>query len=667
MLAAPNCHICRAEKAGSTWQTLERVKNLGFDTVLVGSPALDGISSALAKACESRGLSLFLDLNLFELDLHHPAVEAFPDRFAIRRRGDPGEVVDPRHPTPGRGCAYLRQRENMDELAAWWSEQIDRWLTTGVRGFRLLQPASVPKALRERLGERAAHHGSNRVTFVADTTGEAWDRAATLSGFDFTVSSLAWWDGRASWLVEEYEVLSRTAPVIAQIESPAKLPPVSSIQRCGRLVIGALTGTGLMLPLSYADSAAESDEAVDLEGAVRAANAFVANTQWVNGQISSLTGPGAPLTILLRADGPDMRSAKQALVALLNPDPIAAVEPTSDLLGSLGAFSKLEPIESFCATETKLRPGEGRLFRAKRAAPIRISGKVPQRDARRAADASRIVIANVSPAVDDGAFPAKAIAGERIAVEADIFTDGHPVLSAELHFRAEDETEWQKVRMHPRANDRWTAVLPLDRVGRHVFTIEAWIDIYGTFVRDFGKKRDAGLNVTLEIQEGQQLLKQAKANARGPNAQALGAILKGFESLSKDDRAALLVAAETVEMMRRADPRRFKGSSTAYVIDAERTEARFSSWYELFPRSETSAASRHGTLRSVIARLPAIRDMGFDVVYFPPTHPVGKTTRKGRNNALKAEADDPGSVYAMGSEPCGHDAVHPQLGTLEDF
>jgi starch synthase (maltosyl-transferring) len=162
-------------------------------------------------------------------------------------------------------------------------------------------------------------------------------------------------------------------------------------------------------------------------------------------------------------------------------------------------------------------------------------------------------------------------------------------------------------------------------------------------------------------------LEQARESASGAAAQGLATILRGFEALSPNDRAALLVAAETVEMMRRADPRTFRGRSKVYSIDAERIEARFSSWYELFPRSVTDTPSRHGTFRDVIGRLPAIRDMGFDVLYFPPIHPVGNTNRKGRNNSLKAEAGDPGSVYAIGSAEGGHDAIHPQLGTLQDF
>jgi starch synthase (maltosyl-transferring) len=660
------CHIGRAEKVGPTWQTLERARTLGFDTILIEGGA-EGISPTLGRACESRGLSLFLDLNLHELDLHHPLVTEFPEAFAIRRLADGSHVIDPRNPSPGQGYAYLREQEALEPLIAWWSEQMSHWLDAGVRGFRIMKPAVTAAALREALIEHAKNRGPNRVTFIADTSGEPRDRVARLTGFDFCLSSLPWWDGRASWLVEEYEALSRVAPVIAQVESPAKLPPASSGQRCGRLAIGAITGTGLMLPLSYADSTAEGEDGVDLDAAVRAANDFVAELSWVDGQLQSLTGPGAPLTILLRADGPDARIAERSLAALVNPDPVIAVEPTVQILGSLGAFSKLDPVGGFCGEGPKLKPGEVRLFRAERQAPIVVSSKAPERDLQVAVKSPRVIVANVSPAVDDGAFPAKAIVGERVIVEADIFADGHPVVAAELQYKPEGERNWQRCRMQLVVNDRWRASLPLDRVGRHQFAVEAWIDEYGSFVRDLGRKRDAGLDLSLEIQEGQQMLETARTGASGSNAQGLSAILGGFDGLSANDRAALLIAAETVEMMRRADPRTFRGRSESYRIDAERKEARFSSWYELFPRSQTDDPTRHGTFRDVATRLPAIREMGFDVVYFPPIHPVGTTNRKGRNNALKAEPDDVGSVYAIGSKHGGHDAVHPELGNLADF
>ena len=136
------CHIGRAEKAGSTWQTLQRASELGFDTVVVEPGVATASYGSLARACESRGLSLFFDLNLFELDLHHPLVSRYPDCFAIRRQGEPGEIIDPRRPSAGRGIAYLREVEDPAPLIDWWADQITGWLKAGVRGFRVLKAAA---------------------------------------------------------------------------------------------------------------------------------------------------------------------------------------------------------------------------------------------------------------------------------------------------------------------------------------------------------------------------------------------------------------------------------------------------------------------------------------------------------------------------------------------
>ena len=187
------CHIGRAEKAGSTWQRLERASELGFDTILAEPGVAGDAFATLARACKSRGLSLFFDLNLFELDMHHALVVRYPESFAIRRRGEPGEVVDPRHPSPGRGQACLRETSDPTPLIDWWADQIGGWLKAGVRGFRMVKPASTNTSVREGVVQHAAHQGSNRVTFIADTTGEPWDRVAALKGFDLCLSSLPWW------------------------------------------------------------------------------------------------------------------------------------------------------------------------------------------------------------------------------------------------------------------------------------------------------------------------------------------------------------------------------------------------------------------------------------------------------------------------------------------
>jgi starch synthase (maltosyl-transferring) len=661
------CHVGRTASNDPDWTALERALEFGFDTILAVDGEGNGSVAAMAEACSVRGLSLFLDLDAYQLDLQHPLVRQYPEKFSIRRRSGPGTIVDPRHPAEAEGCALLQPGEDLEPLVGWWSDAITKSVDKGVAGFRIIKPGLLGPAF----GRALIQHAQHDVTFIADTPGEPRDKIAALEdvGFGWCVSSLPWWDGRASWFAEESAALAHIAPVIAQVESPARLPPVSSQQRCGRLATAALSGSGLLMPLSFAEPSAEGEEDIDLVKAIRSANDFASSVEMSSRGLNSLTGPGAPLTILLRADAPDARIARRAIVAFINPDTILSAEPRAELLSVLGEFNRLQPIAGFCGASTtndKLKPGEVRLFWAERNAPIKVS-RAAAREVAAAVKSPRVIVENVSPVVDGGRFAAKGIVGELAVIEADIYADGHPVIAAELLYRGEDERNWQRARMLLKENDRWRTTMPLDRLGRHSFCVEAWIDTYGSFARDLIKKRDAGLDLALEIGEGRQLLEEAWEQASSALAVGLTAVLRGFDGLSPADRAGLLLAPETIELMHRADQRPFKARCDTYTIEVERTAARFSSWYELFPRSASNDPARHGTFRDVIAHLPYIRDMGFDVLYLPPIHPIGRKNRKGRNNALKAEAADVGSVYAIGSSEGGHDAIHPELGTLDDF
>ncbi len=287
--------------------------------------------------------------------------------------------------------------------------------------------------------------------------------------------------------------------------------------------------------------------------------------------------------------------------------------------------------------------------------------------ARRAAGAARIVIADVAPAVDGGAHAAKRVVGDVVRVEADIITDGHQSLAAEVLFRAAGDDDWQRAPMRFLVNDRWVGEFPLERMGPHLFCIESWIDMFAGYTRDLKKKRDAGADTALDIAEGRLLIERARTRAGAKTRARLDGLLKDFDARAQAGREELLLSGETARKMHQADERPFRVQSAVYPVTADRVAARFASWYELFPRSQTAHPARHGTFADVIERLPAIRDMGFDVLYLPPIHPVGTTNRKGRNNALRARDGDPGSVYAIGSHDGGHDAVEPLLGSLDDF
>jgi starch synthase (maltosyl-transferring) len=274
----------------------------------------------------------------------------------------------------------------------------------------------------------------------------------------------------------------------------------------------------------------------------------------------------------------------------------------------------------------------------------------------------RFLIEDIYPSVDAGRFPIKRISGEPIEVWADIIRDGHEVIAAELVWRREGDRTWSRTGMRHRGNDRWHGTFVPTELGPYLYAIEAWTDVFGTWRRDILLKRQAGQDVHLEALEGHALL----SGLRGP-PQALAVIAAACEAVAQDgDVEPLLsddVAAAASECQDRPDLTR----SQEFPLLSERERARASAWYEMVPRSQGTVPGRHGTFDDCIARLPEIAGLGFDVLYFTPIHPIGRTNRKGRNNSLKAEPGDPGSPYAIGAAEGGHDAVHPELGTLSDF
>jgi starch synthase (maltosyl-transferring) len=238
---------------------------------------------------------------------------------------------------------------------------------------------------------------------------------------------------------------------------------------------------------------------------------------------------------------------------------------------------------------------------------------------------ARVVIENIAPQVDCGQFPVKRVVGEAVIVEADVFTDGHDVVTCVLLHRREGAREWTEVTMSPIHNDRWFARFVPQEMGRYEYTVRAWVDHLATWKRDIAKKQAAGQDVAVDLLRGKQLEK---------------------EGVDKD----IIVQHEPT-----------------YAVEVDRERARFSSWYELFPRSAGSKAGEHGTFRDVEARLPYVASMGFDVLYLPPIHPIGLTERKGPNNKTGGTKSDHGSPWAIGGADGGHKSIHPQLGTLDDF
>ena len=282
----------------------------------------------------------------------------------------------------------------------------------------------------------------------------------------------------------------------------------------------------------------------------------------------------------------------------------------------------------------------------------------------------RVVIEGVTPAIDGGRYPIKRTVGEAVVVEADVFTDGHDGLSAFLLYRKEPDAHWTEVPMKFLENDRWRGSFQVTTLGRYHYTVTGWIDHFQTWQRDLMKKVNAGQDVAVDLLIGAALIQQACGRASKDDAQVLlrRATELDASSAPESDRIRAALSSDLTALMARHPDRRFTSTydrELAVVVDRER--ARFSAWYELFPRSCGGSADRHGTFKDCEARLPSIASMGFDVLYLPPIHPIGRTHRKGKNNAPVGGPADPGSPWAIGSQEGGHKAVHPQLGTLDDF
>jgi starch synthase (maltosyl-transferring) len=283
---------------------------------------------------------------------------------------------------------------------------------------------------------------------------------------------------------------------------------------------------------------------------------------------------------------------------------------------------------------------------------------------------SRAVIATVTPAIDGGRFPIKRVSGEEVMVEADAFCDGHDALGCVLRYRRAEVVDWDEVPMKSLGNDRWGGTFVVSAPGTYHYTVMAWIEHFTSWWRGLAKKVEAGQDVAIDLLIGAALVQDASLRASGTPAQQL----RDWATVLQDARRPLaerlrsaLDEALRVAMQDYPDRALATTYSPELSVVVDRSKARFSAWYEMFPRSCASAPGQHGTFKDCEARLAYVAAMGFDVLYLPPIHPIGVTHRKGRNNSIAARPDDPGSPWAIGSPQGGHQAIHAQLGTLEDF
>jgi starch synthase (maltosyl-transferring) len=284
----------------------------------------------------------------------------------------------------------------------------------------------------------------------------------------------------------------------------------------------------------------------------------------------------------------------------------------------------------------------------------------------------RVLVEHVRPELDGGRYPVKRVLGDRLVVEADMIADGHDILRGALLFRQAGESAFRETPLEPLVNDRYRASFELVALGRFQYSVEGWVDSFGTWQRALTRRLEARQDVSVEILVGAALVLNAAGRATsGPSDSDAKELHAAAQKLREpgtplDVRIQLASSAELRERVAR-HPDRAIASRYPRVLEVivDRPRARFSSWYEFFPRS--TKQGQHGTFRDAEARLDYVAEMGFDVVYLPPIHPIGKSNRKGRNNSVTAEPGEPGSPWAIGGDEGGHKAIHPELGTLADF
>jgi starch synthase (maltosyl-transferring) len=691
---SPRIYMLNPLLAGSLsdWGSwLDRAAALGFTHVLTAPlfggpslllaedfarvhPALGWSGSAedalrmFAEACRARGLIPLLDVYPSQVAAGGGLAQGHP---ALFRSGEAARSLDPRAYGPVADAAQARWDDAAEALGAFWSQWLAVWQNAGIAGFRLdLQgiPAAVlpgfVRGLRAKI--QAALLG-----WTPGLTREAMT-ALVGCGLDFVFSSLPWWDFRGDWLWDEAAVLRRVAPAIAAVEAPygarlgATVGDLVLLPAAQRRILrfAATFGDGLLMPMGFEasetrpwDPRRDKPADYDLDPSL-AADILAANRLRDSGTPRILSSPDATALAFVRSDT-DLRYADRATLTVVNTAlRRRTMTPLAPLITATGGRFEAEALAP--GAVLTLEPAELRMVALSARAPQALERQPLTTSAKRAAEAARrIGIERITPSVDGGRFPAKRIAGEEVTVEADILCDGHDQLGVALHWRRVGDKVWRETRMRLVNNDRWQATFPLQQVGLYEFVVEAWRDAFASFRDELAKKHNAGVDVSVELIEGRHLVGEA-----GP---ALAAVAEQLRSAELSTQIALLLSVDVANQMMAADPRPFAVRSGVIPIDADRIEGRFSSWYEIFPRSMSDDPDRHGTFRDVERHLPRIRDMGFDVLYFPPIHPIGRSNRKGRNNVLNAAEGDVGSPYAIGSEAGGHDAIHPELGTLADF
>lgn len=637
----------------------------------------ESVVDRLRRACAAHDMTVAVDIALDRLDARGPTAQVLAGAYAVSPAVDP---LDPRHKETALTTARL-QPAAATRAADWWAGRLRTLTAAGAGAFRLTGLPDLPPGFLAMLADGASQ-GNDRVELMAWTPGLPWARHQELkaAGVAAVFASTCWWDGQASWYAEEIEALRRIAPVIGVAIPPQEagnhsLPgsPESASVLARHVKTAAASTDGLFV---CADRVAvmSCSTTASLEAATVLVG-HVAGKRLADG-VRTLTGPGTSPTLLLRTDA-DPRYAKRGVVIAVNGTRESRAMPRLAVLpaGAGAAFSAEGPVPDLIAPdEVLVRDVSAVEMVGQRAkAAGRATRAADRRSALKAAQQTPLVIDNPSPCVPSVAgpatFAAKHVVGRALVIEADIYADGHDLLAAEVSWWADDEKDRKALPLIPTGNDRWRATVLPARIGRHYYFIEAWRDDYGSLVHALDLKHRAGIGIEVEVEEAATYL----AGLDDPSSSALATRVR---TMKPDEAVALLTAGATREKvaarLSARGERRQRATLGPVAVEVERPQAEFAAWYELFPRSMTDDPARHGTFEDVIGALPRVRAMGFDVLYFPPIHPIGRAHRKGRNNSLTAGPDDVGSPYAIGGDAGngtsgGHDTIHPELGTIEDF
>jgi starch synthase (maltosyl-transferring) len=628
--------------------------------------------TSAATACR---LCVIMDLVVNHTSKDSELVARHPEWFAHDENGEIQSpfAIDPadtRRKTVWGDLAELDyDGPQRAETVAYFEEVVRHYLELGFGGFRCDAAYKVPAAAWRTL-TAAAKAAVPDALFCAETVGAPKEAVLTLAdaGFDYLYNSVKWWDFKSPWLLEQYEAFRHIAPSIGFPESHDTPRLVTELRSAGvpeaeiepryrqAYAFAAAYSTGVLMPMGFEYGWGQPLAVVP--GGEEAAepkrfdlSLFVAEINAMKLAIPALNEEG-PQRLLPSGDDELVVLERRTECAddrariIVNRDSRRPRRLGTDD-GPSGALT-IEPLGM-------------RVVRIERAAERKV--EMPHRWRPEA----RIQIEDVYPQIDGGRYPVKRIEGETLEVWADVFRDGHDKLRGVVRYRHEDEG-WRETALEFFDNDRWVGRFPLERVGLWRYTIEVWTDRFESWCEEVEKKSEAGQDVSLELIEGRAIVEEALAAAEASDATAIHAVLRQFDCADDTGRLELLVSTATRELMARAaprpDPTRYPGEMEV-VVDPK--AARFSAWYEMFARSQGRTPGKSASFDDCIARLPEIAALGFDVVYLPPIHPIGRVNRKGKNNAPRARPGDPGSPYAIGSAEGGHCAVEPALGTLSDF